>query len=1235
MRHKKPISANQEIAIVGMAGMFPGAQDLDTFWRNILQKVNTIREVSKSRWDVGKMFDPELRRRDKIYSKWGGFLDDISFDPTEYGIAPVSLKSIEAMQLLALKIATMAFADAGMDHNSMPKKHTAVIFGSGGMHDQCIDYIFRTMLLHYLPQLEGVRESTRTHIADAFCDILPEWSEDSFPGMLSNVISGRVSNRLDLQGTNFTVDAACASSLAALDVGIAKLRSGQADTALVGAVDMTDNVMGFTAFSKTLVLSPRGKSIPFDDGADGIVISEGAAALVLKRLKDAEKNGDRIHAVIRGIGSSSDGRNRSLTAPHPQGQVLALKRALKDAGIDDPGSVALIEAHGTGTVAGDRSEVGALNLVFGQNGHKCAVGSVKSNIGHTKAVAGLSGVIKGILALENKIVPPTMGVEKPNSRIDFGKSSFYLNTEPRPWFASSSQKPRRCGVSSFGFGGTNFHAVLEEYAGAKNNRGPRPVRDVQIFTFQAADRPALAHGLRRFVKRLKFLEHLDFTALAHALYRETAGADRPDVGLAVVAGSAGQLKASLIRAREDLEQGRSPETGKGVYFCPETHPSGRVCLLFPGQGSQKINMLRDLLLAFPEHLTGFEEADALLSGWFDRPLSESIYPLPTFDKKERRTRQDRLNDTQTAQPALAAVNFMALDLLRSFGIVPDFTAGHSFGEYIALAAAGVIKRPDAIRLAALRGKISRAAASGNDGCMAALQADAATVAALLEAAGTSAEAANFNAPRQTVIGGSLSDMEICLGLARQKGIKAVKIPVTAAFHTALMQPAADELAKELKKVPFSRARLPVYSNTTAGPYPKTPGAIRNRLARHICTPLDFVSEVNHLHDAGASIFIEAGPGRVLCGLVDRILGEKPHMTLSLDYPGRSGTCQMAHLLAACWATGLPVDIGPWFDTSKPDLEAVFKKAARQADPPPMTWRIGNGRIKPWHSTPPASENRSGDQSILSGNRSIPKTMPPASILKPNLQTMKKKQGLMDLKNSHHEPNTDISDPLISRIQANLDHFIELQRDQQRLMERFLDMQQQLMNAALNGNGSAPEKLMQTRKQKNRSSETAWPHTHLSGIPPAPVLPKLTPVKADPGFEKKVPVAPAPQPISGTLPPSVFASTPAAMPAPASEAPVSTHQFKADLLRIVSEQTGYPENMLELDAHLEADLGIDSIKRVEIFSLLKDHHRLLESNDEELVLEELAGLKSLQKIINWYDRNRIRLLQEETPDSKKA
>ncbi len=321
--------SHDDIAIVGMACLFPGASDIRTFWHNILERVDAVREVSDDRWRVEDFFDPQRLVPDKIYAKWGGFLDAIQFDPTKYGIPPASLRSIEPVQLLALEVARLALADAGFERLPFERERTAVIFGIGGTQDRACDYIFRTMLQHYLPRVEGLPETTRQHIINTLHQQLPEWTEDTFPGILGNVLAGRVANRLDLHGSNFTVDAACASSLAALDVGIQHLRTGDADVALVGAVDGANNALSYMAFAKTHALSPQGRCRPFDESADGIAISEGVAALVLKRLSAAERDGDQIYAVIKGIGSSSDGRNRSLTAPHPQGQVQAVRRVCR------------------------------------------------------------------------------------------------------------------------------------------------------------------------------------------------------------------------------------------------------------------------------------------------------------------------------------------------------------------------------------------------------------------------------------------------------------------------------------------------------------------------------------------------------------------------------------------------------------------------------------------------------------------------------------------------------------------------------------------------------------------------------------------------------------------------------------------------------------------------------------------------------------------------------------------
>ncbi|MGH8920345.1 MAG: beta-ketoacyl synthase N-terminal-like domain-containing protein, partial [Actinomycetes bacterium] len=374
-----------DIAIIGMSCLLPKAPDLGTYWQNILDKVDAIVEIPKERLDLRRYFDPDPSTPDKIYSKWGGFLDPIPFDPLRYGMPPNTLPSIEPLHLLALEVVRAALDDAGYLERPFNRRQTGVIFGIGGVGDHGAGYGVRASL----PALLG-------DVEPEILDMLPTWTEDSFPGILLNVTAGRVANRFDLGGVNYTVDAACAASLAAVYLAVRELTDGTADTMIVGGADTSQNPFSYLSFSKTHALSPRGRCRPLDAGADGIVISEGLGVLMLKRLTDAERDGDRIYAVIKGIGGSSDGRDRSLTSPRPEGQALALERAYTTAGYS-PATVGLIEAHGTGTAAGDRAEIATLNLVFdaaGAPAQRCAVGSVKSMIGHTKGTAGVAGLIK-------------------------------------------------------------------------------------------------------------------------------------------------------------------------------------------------------------------------------------------------------------------------------------------------------------------------------------------------------------------------------------------------------------------------------------------------------------------------------------------------------------------------------------------------------------------------------------------------------------------------------------------------------------------------------------------------------------------------------------------------------------------------------------------------------------------------------------------------------------------------
>jgi len=444
-------TATPGVAIIGMSCVFPEAGDLLAFWENILNKRDCITEVPAERWPWQDYFDADKNARDKIYSRWGGFIDPVLFNPMKFGIPPNSLKSIDPVQLLSLEAAARALADAGYAERDFDREHTACIYGlAGGMGDFGLSYGFRAGLPLFMER-----------VPEEILRQLPEWTEDSFPGVLPNVVTGRIANCLNLGGSNFTVDAACASALTAVYIGVREITSGQATTAIVGAADTLMNPHGFLCFSKTKALSPNGKSRPFDEAADGICISEGIGALILKRLDLAEQDGDRIYAVIRGVGSSSDGRGKSLTAPRTPGQLRALKSAYDMAGFS-VGTVELVEAHGTGTVLGDGTEAESVAIAMKEAGvpaKACGVGSVKSNIGHTKGCAGVAGLIKAALALHHKVLPPTINVKRPSAEVMRDPASpVYVNAEARPWIPREGV--RRAGVNSFGFGGTNGTLIL-------------------------------------------------------------------------------------------------------------------------------------------------------------------------------------------------------------------------------------------------------------------------------------------------------------------------------------------------------------------------------------------------------------------------------------------------------------------------------------------------------------------------------------------------------------------------------------------------------------------------------------------------------------------------------------------------------------------------------------------------------------------------------------------------------
>ncbi|MCC5972415.1 MAG: SDR family NAD(P)-dependent oxidoreductase [Rubellimicrobium sp.] len=1189
-----------DIAIVGMATLLPGADTLSTYWRRILTGESAIREIPEDRWDIAGHFDADRTVRDKVYSRWGGFLEDVAFNPLDYGIPPGTIDSVDPMQLLALELVSDALKDAGQGAlEGVDRARTSVVFGfSGGVGEKGAQYVARSELPRLLGEVPGDVLSR-----------LPEWTEDSFAGILPNVAAGRVANRFDLGGSNMVVDAACASSLAAVYAGVMELESGRADTVIAGGVDTLQAPFGYLCFSKTQALSPRGICNTFDKKADGIVISEGLAAVVLKRRADAEGDGDRIYGVIKGIGASSDGRAKGLTAPLPAGQKRALERAYAQARFT-PDTVGLFEAHGTGTVAGDRAELetvtGSLRAA-GAGPRNSAIGSVKTLIGHTKASAGIAGLIKVTLGLHHKVLPPHAQVSDPNAVFEDPEAPLYLAQSPQPWVPAPG-RPRRAGVSSFGFGGTNFHVALEEHADPHAAAPPAdPGVDALPFAFAADSREAL-------LKQVARLDPAAAPGLKGLALKALEGAGDGPVRLAFTARSLDEAGAKLAEARAFLE-GDAPAPPPGLHYtqAPRLASGGRLAFLFPGQGSQYPGMARQGTMLHPAMLAALETAEAALAdtptfGGGGRRLARLIWPEEAFTPEARKAQMAALTATEVAQPALGAIGAGMAGMLARLGVVPDMVAGHSYGEFVALHVAGAFDLATLIRLSEARG---RAMVENGDpdrpGAMAAVAADAQTVEAAI-AGLADVVLANRNSPRQTVIAGPRAAITQAMEAVTAAGLQVTAVPVSQAFHSPLMAAARGQFDAALAAVDWRATRLPVYSNTSGAVHEADPDAQRAVMSAHLVSPVEFTGMIRAMAADGARVFVEVGPKSVLSGRVPEILGSEADVrAIALDRASGDAAA-LAEGLAQLFVEGARVDLaGLVAGLAEPLPRSVTHAGAdprhlwhlngayaRRADAARRDTRLPAPSTRSPGLSPGLSPTLSAAPSPLTTGPDMPPP-PDGSAVPPALPRLQEELEFMEI-HDHDPPPPPGGPPSILG-------------EYHRMMQEFLRVQENVMLAYLGGSPRTAQPLAPVASPAF-AAPAPVPRTIPASVAAPVAAPAVAPVVQVP--------TPAPTTLAPTTPTMPPAPAPAPVPAPVAAVPAGGIDLMGAFTTIVAEKTGYPEDALDPDQGMEADLGIDSIKRMEILGAVQ---KILPETAAEAMraeMDRIAELSTIREIVGFIE-----------------
>ncbi len=849
---------SEPIAIIGMGCRFPGgAENPDCFWRLLHEGQDAITEIPPERWDVDRYYDPNPNAPGKMYTRTGGFLKQVDlFDAQFFGISPREAVSMDPQQRLVLEVAWEALEDAGQAPDGLVGSHSGVFIG-----------ISTNEYAHLLQDPGKIDLYTPT-------------------GNALSIAAGRLSYILGLHGPSLAVDTACSSSLAAVHLAFQSLRNEECDMAIAGGVNLLLSPTSSIGISELRMLTPDGRCKTFDAGADGFVRAEGCGIVVLKRLSEAVANGDRILALIRGSALNQDGRTGGLTAPNGPAQEMVIRRALANGRVS-PSEVQYVEAHGTGTSLGDPIEVQAIASVLGegrQPGNSFAIGSVKTNIGHLEAAAGVAGLIKTVLALRHEEIPPHLHLKNLTPHVAWDRIPVVIPTEPAPWPQGSQR--RIAGVSAFGFGGTNAHVVLEE-APEVAPAAAGPERPLHLLTLSAKEEQALSQLAERYEQRLGD----GGESFADVCYTANTGRAHFRHRLAVLAESAGQAQAALA-AIGRREPGRRCFAGQVE---PGAEP--KLAFLFSGQGSQYVGMGRTLYETQPLFRETLTRCERMLEGYLDRPLLAVLYPAEGA--------LSPLDDTAYTQPALFALEYALAELWRSWGVEPRVVLGHSVGEYVAACVAGIFTLEEGIRLVAERGRLMQELPA--PGAMAAVFASETEVRRRLRGYEKEVAVAAVNGPDNTVISGEQERIEELTSRLQDSGIPSRRLRVSQGFHSPLMEAMLPAFERAAEKVRYGKAQLTVVTNLTGRA--AMAGEMENAgyWVRQLRETVRFREAMETVREQGCGVMVEVGPKPTLLGLGQQCLGTEAAVWLGSLREGRNDWEEILNSVARLYLAGMQLD----------------------------------------------------------------------------------------------------------------------------------------------------------------------------------------------------------------------------------------------------------------------------------------------------------------------------------------